>query len=136
MKFLDTNILARFIVGDVESQQPIVQKIFQDGHEQQLAYFIIPEVILELSYVLASHYGFDKKDILEAVQGILGLGFIQMLTNFQLDFEKAIRLYSNTDLSFEDCAYLQICLENKLELLTFDQKLKKEFEKCIGVSLA
>jgi|LakMenEpi03Aug12_release.lakeMendotaPanAssembly.Ray.scaffolds.fasta_scaffold372483_2 predicted nucleic acid-binding protein len=131
MFFLDTNILARFIVGDVENQQSIVQKIFNDGNENKLKYYIVPEVLVELNYVLTSHYGFENGEIMETVSNILNLSFIEILTNYKLDFEKVIDFHLNKNLSLEDCLYLQICLENNLKLLTFDLKLKREWEKIV-----
>jgi len=129
MFFLDTNILARFIVGDVENQQAIVQKIFNDGNEQRLKYYVVPEVLVELNYVLTSHYGFEKAEVMEAISNILTLSFIEILTNYKLDFEELIDFHLNKSLSLEDCLYLQICRENNLNLLTFDLKLKKEWDK-------
>jgi predicted nucleic acid-binding protein len=129
--FLDTNILARFIVGDVESQQPAVQKLFHDGNELQLQYCVIPEIFAELNYVLISHYGFSKDQVVGSIREVLDLGFIEVLTKYQLDFDKVCDLHQETNLSFEDCLYLQICLENNIKLLTFDTKLAKVYEDMI-----
>jgi predicted nucleic acid-binding protein len=131
MYFLDTNILARFIVGDVESQQPAVQKIFHEGNEKQLEYFIIPEVIIELNYVLNGYYEFSKSEITQVIRELLNLGFLSLLTNYAVDFGKVVDLHQNKNLSLEDCLYLQVCLENKFKLITFDLKLKKVFEELV-----
>jgi predicted nucleic acid-binding protein len=113
MYFLDTNIIARFIVGDVENQQPIVQKIFNDANEKQLTYYIIPEVLVELNYVLSSHYELSKSEITETISDLLDLSFMEILTNYSLDFAQVTTLHRDTNLSLEDCLYLQICLENE-----------------------
>jgi predicted nucleic acid-binding protein len=128
MYFLDTNIIARFIVGDVENQQPIVQKIFNDANEKQLTYYIIPEVLVELNYVLSSHYELSKSEITETISDLLDLSFMEILTNYSLDFAQVTTLHRDTNLSLEDCLYLQICLENDLTLVTFDTKLQNEFD--------
>jgi len=62
------------------------------------------------------------------LQEFLSLSFIEILTNYSLDFDAVINLHINKNLSLEDCLYLQVCLENDLRLVTFDKKLKKEFD--------
>jgi|GEM_PF-1454612 len=126
-KLLDTNILARFVIGDVPNQQAQVNDIFNKGSDLNLNYYILPEVLIELNYVLSSHYELEKEDIIETFENILDLGFISIFDNRGLDFTKVISTFKNKNISFEDCLYLQTCLQYDLELLTFDEKLQKLF---------
>jgi len=129
MYFLDTNILLRFLLDDVKEHSVFTQELFHNANENKFKLFIVPEVLVEVRYVLSSFYNFEKKEIVTAINQIIDLSFIEILTNYKLDFGKAIDFHVNKKLSLEDCLYLQICLENNLKLLTFDLKLKKEWEK-------
>lgn len=133
-KFLDTNILIRFVIGDVPDLVEYVDILFEKANVENLIYFVIPEVLVEFRYVLSTHYNFEKADIIETLEGILDLGFIKIFDNKNLDFGEVLQIYKkHSTLSFEDCIYLQTCLQGGLELLTFDQKLEKVFKKSINL---
>ncbi|MEM1312173.1 MAG: PIN domain-containing protein [Patescibacteria group bacterium] len=125
--FLDTNILARFLVGDVESQQVEVRKIFAKGIDLEYEYILLLEVLIELNYVLTSHYELSKQDFIEAYNMLINLPFITLVTNF--DSSSCIKFYSKLNISLEDSIYLDYCLKNKLELITFDKKLHNAWKK-------
>jgi predicted nucleic-acid-binding protein len=124
MKFLDTNILVRYLLQDVEKQLIFIHNLFDQAILNGEELLILNEVLIELNYVLAHHYGIEKDKILEKIADILDLGFIKVVSNSDLDFYKVLNLYSQNKFSLEDAMYLQYCLQNNLELITFDQKLK------------
>jgi predicted nucleic-acid-binding protein len=127
--FLDTNILARFILKDDESSKTKIKEIFDLGVQDKAEYFVSVQVIVELNYVLIHHYNIPRDKIILAIEKILGLGFINLISTFQ-NFNSVLEVYSkNLKLSLEDCIYLETCKEQGLELITLDKNLKKEFEK-------
>lgn len=132
IQFLDTNILARFLVGDVPKQQTKVVEIFEKGISLQCKYIVLPEVIMELNYVLSVHYGFDKQTIINNLNEVLDIGFITIPEKNSIDFTKVLDFYEQYNISMEDCLYLQYCIENKIDLVTLDQKLFKIWKK-VGV---
>lgn len=121
--FLDTNILARFLIGDVENQQAKVEEIFKFGTNLDYEYVILPEILLELNYVMSKHYKFEKGKIVESIEDLLDLHFMILQQNYVLDFKNVLDKYSKFNISLEDCLYLEYCKENNLELITFDKKL-------------
>ena len=64
-----------------------------------------------------------------AIRHILDLGFIILFGMFQ-NMEIVLDIYGrNNNLSLEDCIYLETCRDQGWKLITFDKKLKEEFEK-------
>ena len=49
--FLDTNILARFIMQDDENSKHDVKKVFDEAVDQKAVYFVSEMVLVELNYV-------------------------------------------------------------------------------------
>jgi len=127
--FLDTNILARFLIGDVQSQQIEVEKIFERGTNLEYEYSILPEIMLELNYVMSRHYEFEKEQIVDGLKNLLDLHFIKLHETYSVDFKKTLDKYAHFNISLEDCLYLQFCQENNLELITFDKKLQNAWKK-------
>jgi predicted nucleic-acid-binding protein len=68
MIVLDTNILARLLLRDDETQYQKVFRLLGDGRD----YTAPPTVILELVWVLGS-YGIARTDIAQSLRGLLGL---------------------------------------------------------------
>lgn len=126
---LDTNIIARFLIGDVESQQTEVNLLFRKAVKEEYKLYILPETLIELRYVLSTHYEFSKQEIVEGFQEFLALGVVEILQPKVLDFKKVLETFNKENLSFEDCLYLQVCLQNNLELITFDKILAKVYKK-------
>jgi predicted nucleic acid-binding protein len=126
---LDTNIIARFLIGDVENQQKEVNSLFNKAVKEEYKLYILPETLIELRYVLSTHYEFSKQEIVEALQEFLDLGIVEMLNLKHLDFNLVLKTFNKENLSFEDSLYLQVCLQNSLELISFDKLLSKVYIK-------
>jgi predicted nucleic acid-binding protein len=119
--FLDTNILARFLIGDVEDKQKEVRNIFERGIKLEYEYTVLTEVFVELHYVLISQYGLSRQDFVDGYIMITKLPFIKVDQIYSsLDF---LEIYQNYNISLEDSLYLSYCLANDLELISFDKKL-------------
>lgn len=65
MKAVDTNVLARILIGDDGRQAAIAQEVLASG-----PVFIPLAVCLELSWLLRSRYGFDFRQIALALSGL------------------------------------------------------------------
>jgi predicted nucleic acid-binding protein len=130
---LDTNIIARFLIGDVESQQTEVNLLFSKAAKEEYKLYILPETLIELRYVLSTHYQLTKQEIVEGFQEFLDLGIVEILQPKVLDFNKVLETFNNQNLSFEDSLYLQVSLQNNLELITFDKILGKVYKKYLEI---
>ena len=64
MKGVDTNIVARFLVGDDTAQAKKVYRMFKKAEAEKNELFVPFLVILELIWVLGSVYTISRSDIL------------------------------------------------------------------------
>lgn len=71
MIVVDTNILVRYLIADPREPQTRVAVDFVDTRcSQEKPAVVTPVVLAELVWVLGSRYGFEKPDILAALEAI------------------------------------------------------------------
>lgn len=126
MKYVDTNILLRFIIDDNKELADIAENILKSDECH-----LLPEVIPEIIYVLRSVYKYRREDIAQAIQRLLPLVVVkeQLLTNLALTY------FAQFNLDYVDCILLA---RNKLysrEVATFDKELEKKLATVPSVSL-
>lgn len=126
MKYVDTNILLRFIIDDNKELADIAENILKSDECH-----LLPEVIPEIIYVLRSVYKYQREDIAQAIQRLLPLVVVkeQLLTNLALTY------FAQFNLDYVDCILLA---RNKLygrEVATFDKELEKKLATVPPVSL-
>lgn len=126
MKYVDTNILLRFIIDDNKELADIAENILKSDECH-----LLPEVIPEIIYVLRSVYKYRREDIAQAIQRLLPLVVAkeQLLTNLALTY------FAQFNLDYVDCILLA---RNKLygrEVATFDKELEKKLATVPPVSL-
>lgn len=126
MKYVDTNILLRFILDDNKELADIAENILKSDECH-----LLPEVIPEIIYVLRSVYKYRREDIVEAIQRLLPLVVVkeQLLTSLALTY------FAQFKLDYVDCILLA---RNKLygrEVATFDKELEKKLATIPPVSL-
>lgn len=126
MKYVDTNILLRFIIDDNKELADIAENILKSDECH-----LLPEVIPEMVYVLCSVYKYRREDIAQAIQQLLPLVVVkeQLLTSLALTY------FAQFNLDYVDCILLA---RNKLygrEVATFDKELEKKLAAVPPVSL-
>lgn len=126
MKYVDTNILLRFIIDDNKELADIAENILKSDECH-----LLPEVIPEIIYVLRSVYKYQREDIAQAIQRLLPLVVVkeQLLTNLALTY------FAQFKLDYVDCILLA---RNKLygrEVATFDKELEQKLATVPPVSL-
>ena len=121
-KFIDTNIVLRFILNDVPKQRDLVKKMFNTG---DVCKFEVADIVfVEVEFALRKHYDLSRADIGDAISAFLQQGFI--IANKQL-FQTVLSLYiKETKVSFVDLMLLNYAKLNKATpLITFDKDLAK-----------
>lgn len=128
MIFVDTNYFLRFLIRDVEEQYQEVRKLFEKGISKEAKLFTSLVVFFEIYWVLSSFYQKDKQELIMKLAEVLELKFIKIKEREIL--EKAIKLFSCSNLSLEDTFNLVYSQKNKaIRFATFDKKLSKMFEE-------
>lgn len=119
---LDTNIILRFILGDVPAQCLKVQDLLM---RQNVTYNVADLAITEAVYVMQSTYGLSRERIVDGLQKLLWFPEINYNRNL---FERVFPMYlACPKLSFNDCCLAGYAALNQAEpLWTFDKALAKE----------
>ncbi len=126
---IDTNVLLRFIIGDVPKHFELVNKILENPNLRKI--YINDLAIVEMVWVMEKVYKIDRYTIVTGVENILS--YPKFIVN-RILFKDIAPLYlCNSKLSFADC-YLAISAENHTtSLLTFDKDLAKNVESAVLV---
>ena len=126
MKYVDTNILIRFIIDDNKELADIAEHILKPNE-----CYVLPEVIPEAVYVLNKVYGFNRQDIAHAILQLLPLVVVKDVRLTRL----ALNYFSELNFDYVDCILLA---RNKLyghQIATLDKKLEKAIATLPPVSL-
>lgn len=114
-KFVDTNVILRYLIHDVESQQKEVDEIIANGAAT------FPEVLPEVVYVLRKFYKVDRQKTAEALLRILD----EIEVAHKAVMIQAAKLYGTTNLDFVDCLFVAYRNVENLEVFTLDKDLNK-----------
>lgn len=125
-EILDTNVLLRFLVGDVAKQQKKAAKWFKEAEAGKRSIVIIPLVIAEASFVLETFYKKSRQDIADALEVFLTQKWLHIQ-----DREVLLGLWGwyRKGLHFVDGFLLAWAQINNGKILTFDQEISLKESK-------
>ena len=115
----DTNILARFLVKDIDEQSAKVNDLLDKGE----TIYINSVVLSELTWVLLNVYDYSKIAFIQVLDLLLeteGFYFFD-----QRIVKESMIDYLNTTADFNDCLITQINKAQNIETYTFDKKASK-----------
>lgn len=121
-KFVDANILLRYILNDNEEQAEKAEKIIEAGEA-----YVLPEVLAEVVYVLTKVYEKDRKDVAAYLLRLLKL----LVVENQNLISKTLSIFAETRLDFVDCILCAHSILYKKEIMTFDKKLQNFIKSSI-----
>lgn len=78
MKFLDTNIILRYLTNDIPSEALKCHRLFKDVSEGKEILFTNILVIAEVIWVLSSGYKFARAKIINGIQKIINTPHIHI----------------------------------------------------------
>lgn len=125
----DTNLLVRVLVDDPGAPEQCAAARAAVAREQEV--YVTQEVQAELSWVLATAFGFGRTAIALAMKQLRD----NMAFHLQRpdSFAAALVLYGESSLGFADCLILAEARSAQAVLLTFDRKLGKQVgATCVG----
>lgn len=112
---VDTNVLLRYLLDDIEEQSLVVEHILDGGA------WTTTEVFAEITYVLESVYNVERKEIATALSIIVN----------RVDIEpyevvlRAIEEYEKSNLDFVDCMMVAYDKMGISRVFTFDKGINK-----------
>ena len=123
MPSIDTNIILRIILNDVEEQRDEALKLLTKHDKVALADLAVSEAV----YVLERALGVSRPAIVELVISLINNQHITMNKTL---FRQVLPLYSqHLALSFNDCCLATYAeLNNQIPLFTFDKALAKNLD--------
>lgn len=124
MTAVDTNVLARFLVGDDKRQAKKIYNIFKKAELENELFLVPLLVVLELLWVLESVYEVPRQDILNSISEltlmpILKFESLSAIQQFILSARDC--KFDLSDLLIAHSAQIQGCKK----ILTFDKKASK-----------
>ena len=121
MKYLDTNLILRYLINDPEAER--VEKLLKSSDE-----LFLPDVVFaEIVWVLKSFYKWEKSKILAVTTGLLKLNSIKANKNLLLN---SIKLFENYNIKYVDAYIAASMYKNKTKLIySFD----RDFDKIDGI---
>jgi predicted nucleic-acid-binding protein len=115
----DTNILVRFLIGDVKEQNQLVNAQLEEGEQ----FYINATVVTEMTWVLTASYNFTKQELVDAYDSLLeSSGFVFFDRNIMTH---ALAKFIAGSVGFNDCLICEINQDSNLETLTFDKRAAK-----------
>lgn len=129
MIFIDTNYFLRFLLNDINKQHKEAKSLFLKAAKGQLKLVTSLIVIFEIYWVLRSVYRQEKTTIVNLLEKVIGMSFIEL--NERVLLQEALSLFrKNQSLSLADCYNFAFAKnEGVKEFRTFDRKLDKAFDQ-------
>jgi len=114
MKYVDANIILRYILNDDRKMADYAESIIDSGSA-----FVLPEVLAEIVYVLLKVYKVERS--------VISSQLISLIQNIQTTdkvvMESALKYFAQTKLDFVDCILAAYHSTNGEDVCTFDKKL-------------
>lgn len=123
IEVLDTNVLIRFLIGDVPEQKFQAAVWFQEARKQKRSILVLPIVIAEASYVLESFYKNDRREIAESLETFVSQRWLRVESRREL---LALWIWYRGGMHFVDSFLLAWSHMHKATVLSFDQKILRK----------
>lgn len=120
---LDTNIVLRYLLNDVPEQFAVAEHVFAELRTSELTAILLESVLAECVYVLKLHYKVPKVELVEILDNVLR--YPGIVNTDKPSLREALKLYAANNIDFVDCMLVAKARIGNLELITFDQGLKK-----------
>lgn len=77
MNALDTNVLVRYLVGDDKAMMEKTCRLLEKAEADHERLLVTAPVLLETFWVLKSGYGYERSDIIGAVERLMALSALE-----------------------------------------------------------
>ena len=124
MPGLDTNVIMRWLIDDDDAQTKLAARVFDAAKIDDEPLYVPGTVILELAWVLQSHYGHSDGELIRVLGALLETRELEIQNEGALEI--ALQRFALGTADFADCLHAALCRDaDKLPILTFDRKASR-----------
>lgn len=118
--FIDTNIFLRTLIKEDERTFKECYRFLQAVKQGKVKAVTGHIVLAEVAWTLSSYYGFSKKKVVKALEGILNLGGLQITDGYQARI--SLELYKRKQVKYIDTliASIKEIHAKKLTIVSYD----------------
>jgi len=120
---IDTNVVLRHILYDDPAQASAIKPLFDEIRSGEKAVLLLESVLAECVYILLDYYEVPKTEVVEKLTGVLR--YPGIVNRDKHDLREALKLFGEHTIDFVDCILVAKARVGELELISFDEKLKK-----------
>jgi len=121
-EIIDTNIILRYLVRDVEPLYKKAVEIFKEAEKRKRKILVKPLIIAEACFVLESFYKKHSEEIADSLEVFLSQNWLKVE---ERDTMLNLWFWYRKNLHFVDSYLLSWAKINESKILSFDQKLIK-----------
>lgn len=123
MTVVDANHILRWFLGDVPQQAQEVERLLAQAAPSSLK--VCAVTIAEVTYILRAK-GYNHPQTAEVIMQFVSNPSVVPLASIP---ERAMAIFSETTLDFEDCYLLADAVHSGGSIATFDKALLRELKK-------
>lgn len=130
MRFLDANVILRYLTRDDPEKAKHCLELFRKAKEKEVVLTTSESVIAEVVYVLSSPklYNLSRERIRELLLPILDISGLEML--YKRTYRRALDLYASYAIDFEDAVSLAHMERQEIsDIISYD----KDFDGIEGI---
>lgn len=123
----DTNFILSFLTDRNIDQQKTAEKYFEKASRAEIEIIIVENVITELVYVMKSVYKMPSAGITNILKALAENPGIIIDTHFSID--ELLKIWPLPVQDYGDALIILYARNHKTDILTFDKKMKRSYEK-------
>ena len=123
---LDTNVILRFLLGDVPELYEKAYRVFQQVEEGKLQVLLTDIVLSECVWVLEKFYGLSREQIVEKLSVLLQAEAILTETP-KPALKEGLSTWKASSLDWADALLVAKAMSRDTKLITFDGEIARKF---------
>lgn len=124
---IDTNIILRFLIGDIPSQLEKSKKLFKEIEAKKSVGIVSLLVVNELIWIFEHFYEKKRDNFIPQILKLISLKNIKILETKKKELILILRKFEKTSFDFIDLYLSYFAEKLKFQLVSFDKKLLKTF---------
>ena len=126
---VDTNVFLRFLLKDHQKHYRLAKQYISQAKKGKIILLLIPEVVLEINYVLRSVYSLSRKEAADILASLVKSPDLNV-KNREILIE-SVKKYQKLNVDLSDIFIFEVGKKEKAKVLSFDKdflRIKKRFE--------